>query len=560
VSLTAKWLDDFFAHYYRRRPVNATFIGVHDFDHLLPDYSDAGRATTAAEMRALLDRLDDGSVEREAADRYERIDLLLARTFLRQQLWETDSRHFQRGNPSLYTGEANFGVISQFLRDFAPFPERVRAATSRLQEISELLAQAREQITDAPVAWIERAVDECNGAEAFLTDGIDQLAPDGSDGDAMRGAAGLALASLREHRARLRNMPTNDDPRRYGVGRDAFDALLRDGHLLAEDASSIEAWARRRLDDEQAALIDGAQRIAGTDDWLAVLGGLADLHPSALGYLETFPRFWSAARETAIAHDLVTWPDFPIVFEQIPDWARTAAPHLYFLYYRSPAPYDAGLVQRYLVPPVDKEAPEEDQLRVLRNVNDAQIKLNHVVHHAGLGHHVQNWNAFRARSRVGQMAGVDCASRIAMFCAGTLVEGWACYATDLMEEAGFLTPLEALSMHHARLRMAARAIVDAGIHTHRMTLGEATAFYTREVGMSRTAAASEAVKNSMFPGAAMIYLSGTEMIHALRREISVIDGAAFSLRAFHDELLSYGSIPVSLIAREMRSIRAVQPA
>ncbi len=33
------WLGRFFASYYRHRPVNATFIGEHDYDPLLPDFS-----------------------------------------------------------------------------------------------------------------------------------------------------------------------------------------------------------------------------------------------------------------------------------------------------------------------------------------------------------------------------------------------------------------------------------------------------------------------------------------------------------------------------------------
>ena len=69
--------------------------------------------------------------------------------------------------------------------------------------------------------------------------------------------------------------------------------------------------------------------------------------------------------------------------------------------------------------------------------------------------------------------------------------------------------------------------------------------------MKRAAARAEAVKNSMFPGAALMYLTGTDAIHALRRRLSAQEGAAFSLRAFHDTFLSYGSIPVSLIAEDM---------
>ena len=51
-----RWLDSFFDSYYRHRPVNATFIGVHDHDASLPDFSKTGLADTLADMRALLQR------------------------------------------------------------------------------------------------------------------------------------------------------------------------------------------------------------------------------------------------------------------------------------------------------------------------------------------------------------------------------------------------------------------------------------------------------------------------------------------------------------------------
>ena len=70
--------------------------------------------------------------------------------------------------------------------------------------------------------------------------------------------------------------------------------------------------------------------------------------------------------------------------------------------------------------------------------------------------------------------------------------------------------------------------------------------------MSPAAARGEAVKNSMFPGAAVIYLIGHDDIMALRNEMQALQGEDFNLRAFHDEFLSYGSIPVTLIAQAMR--------
>jgi uncharacterized protein (DUF885 family) len=196
--------------------------------------------------------------------------------------------------------------------------------------------------------------------------------------------------------------------------------------------------------------------------------------------------------------------------------------------------------------------PREEQEELLRATNDSVIKLNHVIHHGGVGHHVQNWHAFRSRSRVGQVAAVDCASRIALFCGGTMAEGWACYATDLMREAGALTRMEEMAELRGRTRMCARAIVDVRLHQGRLTLEEAADYYGRHAGMERGPAHAEAVKNSMFPGAAVIYLLGTDAIHDLREEMSSHLGPSFELREFHDDFLSYGSIPVPLIGAHMK--------
>src|SRR3989442_15855455 len=101
-----------------------------------------------------------------------------------------------------------------------------------------------------------------------------------------------------------------------------------------------------------------------------------------------------------------------------------------------------------------------------------------------------------------------------MFCGGTMAEGWACYATDLMEEIGFLDSFDLLLLAHTRLRIAARAVVDVRLHTGRWTLEEAEAYYRDEAGMSSEAARAEAVKKRIFPGRGWCYRGGTEQIQA----------------------------------------------
>jgi uncharacterized protein (DUF885 family) len=132
-----------------------------------------------------------------------------------------------------------------------------------------------------------------------------------------------------------------------------------------------------------------------------------------------------------------------------------------------------------------------------------------------------------------------------------MAEGWACYATDLMDEVGFLTPDEALAQQHTRARLLARAVVDIGLHERSLSFETAVALYRDRIGMSHEAARSEVCKNSMFPGTALMYWLGTDGLHHLRRERERIEGASFSLGRFHDRLLAFGSIPVPLIAQLM---------
>jgi uncharacterized protein (DUF885 family) len=142
-----------------------------------------------------------------------------------------------------------------------------------------------------------------------------------------------------------------------------------------------------------------------------------------------------------------------------------------------------------------------------------------------------------------------------MLSGATMAEGWACYATRLMEEIGFLDPLECVSEAHSRVRFLARAIVDIELHQGSMSFDDATRFWVDTVGGNADVARNEVVKASMFPCTAIIYWLGTEGIARLRETLERERGNSFSLKRFHDELLDFGSIPVPLVARLMTEAR-----
>lgn len=554
----AGWAHRFLDAHLARHPVDATFVGLHEHDHRFPDLSASGVDETLSTLRALLAEAE--APPTEGAGAFARLDRTLARGFLRIRTWEYESGHVL-GNPSAHVGDAVFGLMGPVLTDPALAPSTLEAVRARVAALPAFLSSVRDGLRDGrfregapPAAWIRRAVRECRGGMRFLEEGLDRLEVDGPAGSGRgpsedeRSAGVAAFGVLSEYLERELLPDATDD---VACGGEVFELYLREGHFLDGRPDEIVRYAEDEIERTRAWLEDAASDF-GASSPDEVLAGLAERHPSPEEYLKRYEDTWDAMRELAIERELVTWPDFPIEYVPRPRWARAAAPDLYFLFYRSPPAFHRPEVHRYMVAPLDPTRSDDEVEAFLRANNDSVIKLNHVVHHGGIGHHVQNWHAFRSPSVVGRVAAVDCASRIAMFCGGTMAEGWACYATDLMAEAGALTEREQYAEHHGRIRMCARAVVDVELHHGRMTLEDATAYYRETAGMSTAGAEAEAVKNSMFPGAALMYLIGTDMIHELRRDLMRIQADDFRLRAFHDAFLSYGSVPVKLVADELR--------
>ena len=579
-------IDEFFTHYYARRPVNATFTGVHAYDDALPDWSLDGLDALDDEMRSLGSALAKEYPAPVSAAAFRNnpdlLDAELARAFLEVQRAENASRHGPRGNPALWTGEAIFSIIALMTRDFAPTRERIELAEARFAKFPGFLRRPRGEpsftieTTNATVAgwevlppdprhsvqnlatplpreWVDRAKRDCEGAALLFKGGMLQwilsVEPSVQERNRMYEAALGGNTTLRMFSTPLDHVHPEAPESAMSCGPDLFDLLLSRGHFCTRSRADLLAETRDRFDAARAELELLARSVAGSLAEAQIQ--LAADRPTPDEYFPAYERTWHACRETADRENVISWPDgWPIRYAPYPAWTADAAPHLYYLHYRSPAPFDPVAPYEYVVPPLPSDPDKAEQH--LRVWNHSTIKLNHVVHHGAIGHHVQNWYAYnQQRSRIGKVAGVDCANRIGMFLGGTMTEGWACYATDLMEELGFLTPLERVSQQHTRVRMLARAIVDIELHQGTMSLADAARFYEEQVGMSAAAAKAEAVKNSMFPCTAIMYWLGTQGIHDLRGEIQRREGPRFSLRRFHGELLGYGSIPVPLVARIM---------
>jgi uncharacterized protein (DUF885 family) len=127
------------------------------------------------------------------------------------------------------------------------------------------------------------------------------------------------------------------------------------------------------------------------------------------------------------------------------------------------------------------------------------------------------------------------------------IEGYAHYAEELMRKHGFYSPKEELFQFAAQAWRAARLVVDAGLHTGRMSFEQSVRFLESEAFLDPATARGETFRYTKWPTQALTYALGKLEIERLKADCRKAWGASFSESRFHAELLSFGPLPPALI-------------
>ena len=134
-------------------------------------------------------------------------------------------------------------------------------------------------------------------------------------------------------------------------------------------------------------------------------------------------------------------------------------------------------------------------------------------------------------------------------------EGWAHYAEEMMLETdyGRDNPALWLTQLLEALVRNCRYLCSLGMHTQGMTLDEATRFFQAHAYMEEHPAYQEAIRGTFDPGY-LNYTLGKLMLLKLRQDWRRQEGAAYTLRRFHDAALSWGAPPVPLLRSAMLDV------
>ncbi len=141
------------------------------------------------------------------------------------------------------------------------------------------------------------------------------------------------------------------------------------------------------------------------------------------------------------------------------------------------------------------------------------------------------------------------------------IEGWALYSESLGSELGLYTdPFQKIGQLNYDMWRAVRLVVDTGIHQFGWTRDQAIYFFKQNTGKSDQDIQNEVDRYISWPGQALAYKLGQLKIQALRAEAEKALGSRFDVRAFHDQILGSGALPLSVLETETRAWIAAQSA
>jgi uncharacterized protein (DUF885 family) len=511
-------------------PTSATDAAIHRYDSQLADFSASAQAAQLQQLRAFRNEL--AALQPSAGTSpHDTVDYLLVRSDLEADWWNrTVLRPLER-NPSVYEGECSNGIFSLVKKPFASDEVRLRDAIGRLRACPRVLDQGKANLTDTVREFASAAYEDVAGGDALYTTSLDALTHDVSPQTRsdLRAAQAVALHALHAYGAWLHASMSAFHAGGFAVGKKEYDWYLRRVLLLPYDSDEVAAIGR--LDLPRTRALEAWEE--NQDQHLATAAAQPSFTSNA-AFFAYFEHSMGQLISFLRTHDIVDIPPYIGPFHIVPLPKALAAVNTGG-FMNPPGLFDSDPEGFYFVPAYDPNNPSFFAAQARQSVLP-------LLGHEGIpGHFLQFTYAYHNPDYIRHVH-QD----------GVFAEGWAFYGEEMLMRTGLYANNPAARKQVIRLMRyrATRIGVDVGLATGASTLPETIAYFQHNAGIDLTTARGESTRAAMGPGQLIDYLVGKTQVETLLGLVRDREGSGFSLRRFHDRLLSFGTVPYSTIRYE----------
>ncbi|MBX3031114.1 MAG: DUF885 domain-containing protein [Chloroflexi bacterium] len=537
--------DRFWDGFLERNPLWATVLGDERFDDRFDDPSETGRAAELAALDVLEADIEAARHPDLGVEDRITLDILGVVADMRRQahahrLWQLESVDQMSGPQTLVTELARFQRVDtperleRLLARLAAYPGYLRAHAVNIAEGVAAGRTASRVAVERTIAQVRRLLEDPAEASTLVV-----AHPELSDTDRARLTAAVETSVRPALAEFLAALETSLPSARSGEGlcwlpdgEALYGYAILASTTLPETAQALHDHGLARLDELDAERTEIAQRL-GYPDAAAYRLFLEDDATNRTEDPAELVRLATEQVRRAFAAAPAWFGRLPSgdceVMAVEPHQERDAPPAFYF-----PPAMDGSRPGRYYI---NTYEPTSRPLHRLAATT---------FHEATPGHHFQialeaelpELNRFR---RLGsRLAGMAYA------------EGWGLYAERLADEMGlYADDRERFGMLDSEAWRAARLVVDTGLHAFRWTRQQSIDLLRSRVGLSQVEAETETDRYITWPGQALAYMTGQREIQALRAQLEARDGVRFDRRAFHDQVIGHGSLPLATLRREL---------
>ncbi|HET8712048.1 MAG TPA: DUF885 domain-containing protein [Gemmatimonadales bacterium] len=518
----------FFDLYWHMDPVAATQAGVPGHDDRYGRFSQPALAPHLAALKSITLALE----EVNATDLEEEIDRTALLNEIRVTLRRFERIRPQAKNPEFWLSHLLGGLHHLLLSADRTPAEKAQAAIGRLQDIPAFLEDLKTALEEPVRVFVETALRMTEGGRLLIKELATALGAQAPMHAApLSIAADEATAALLKFDSNLeRWLEMGTD--HFAIGEDDFNFLLHYQHALRDSAPELWRYGLRLKEEVERDLVKLAHKLDGKP-WPELVERLRSEHPASNELVDAYAREMARARDFVAAKSLAPIPKAPLGVIPTPAFMRPVIP---YAAYDSPGAYSRDRTGWFYVTVPDSRLPTAQQERILRD--HCRYELAATALHEGYpGHHLQLVIAKEQASHVRKNLWTP-----------LTVEGWALYCEDMMAEEGFYASNEELLFQRVHLLWRAiRILLDVGLHTRGMTREQAVDQMVNELHVERANAEAEVRRYCAWPAYQLSYAVGRRELLRLRDDFRKAKGNDFTLRGFHDAVLPYGGLPVTLI-------------
>jgi len=516
--------------YYQWRdstyPVAASDQGKHTWDDRITDYRLSAVWSRRRHVDSLLARVKATRTQEWSKD--DRTDKILLQAQLEGVAFFARVMRPEESDPQVYVGELSNAVFSLIKKDYAPKRTRAMAAAARLEQAPRLLQTARVNLTTPVKLYAQLASEAARQGDDLYTKSLMTLADSLSDSERARlvKARDGAITALHDFAdwldARAKSMPDWKP-----MGEANYNYLLHNVLLLPFDAREVAM-----LGEVELARYRGLEAMLKNPSFASPDPARAARIPvDQEDFLKSYEVRLKELTDFLRANRLVTIPAYMGRFEirQLPEAFKPTSPGGFM---NPPGIYDADPTGFYFIPTYN---PKSGNFYIRAAIEDPRPILGH----EGIpGHFLQLSIANHLTNEIRRQHSDN-----------TMVEGWALYNEEMLMRQGLYpdqSPSQGQVLRLSRYR-AARIGVDVNLQTGRWSFDQAVRYFIEGGGLDKEAATGEAAGAAASPSQKIGYMVGKWQIMRLLGRYRDAQGGDFRLGAFHDQLISYGSLPYSVI-------------